>query len=178
MVRGGLSYLNNQTSTRINSYINNPATNKKMPNQALYSVSIESAGVTTVNTATEEIQLNSTYEFISLPINFGYYLIDRKIEWMLTAGVTTDFFLKNTIRDPSKFLESKEITAGSDSPYNNSYFNGTVGTMVNFSFADHYRFSLEPTYRVGLSDFAKDDALFTSRPSTFFITAGLSYLFK
>jgi hypothetical protein len=178
MVRGGLSYLSSHTSTSINSYINNPATNKKMPNQALYSVSIESAGVTTVNTTTEEIQLNNTYEFISLPLSFGYYLVDKKIEWMLTAGVTTDFFLKNTISDPSNFLEPKEITAGSGSPYNNSYFNGTLGTMVNFSFADHYRFSLEPTYRLGLSDFAKDDALFTSRPSTFFITAGLSYIFK
>jgi hypothetical protein len=97
---------------------------------------------------------------------------------MLTAGFSTDFFLRNTISDPSNFLESKEIRAGSDSPYNNSYFNGTFGTMINVSFADHYRFSLEPTYRLGLNEFTKDEATFTSRPSTIFITVGISYIFK
>lgn len=178
MIKGGLAYLSNHTSTKINSYINNVITNRKMPNQALYSVTIESAGVNSVNTTTDEIKLNNTYEFISLPVSFGYYIIDKKIEWMLTAGFTTDFFLKNTISDPSNFLEPKEITAGSDSPYNNSYLNGTLGTMINVSFADHYRFSFEPTYRMGLSEFAKDDAAFTSRPSAFFITAGLSYIFR
>jgi hypothetical protein len=178
MVRGGLSYLSNHTSTSVRSYINNPVTNKKMPNQALYSVSIESAGVTSVNTSNEDIQLNNTYEFISLPLSFGYYLIDKKVEWMLTAGLTTDFFLKNTISDPSNFLESKEIRVGNDSPYSSSYLNGTLGTLVNFSFAGNYRISLEPSYRLGLSDFAKDNAVFTSRPSTFFVTAGLSYIFK
>ncbi len=178
MVRGGVSYLSSHTSTNINSYISDPVSNKKMPNQALYSVTIESAGVSSVNTSIEDIKLNNTYEFISLPVSVGYYLIDKKIEWMLTAGFSTDFFLKNTISDPSNFLESKEVSAGSDSPYNNSYINGTLGTMINVSFADHYRFSLEPAYRLGLSEFAKDDASFTSRPSTFFITAGLSYIFK
>jgi len=178
IIRGGISYLSNHTSTTINSYIENSATNRKMPNQALYSVSIESAGVTSVNTSTEEFKLNNTYEFISMPVSLGYYLIDKKIQWMLTAGITTDFFLKNTISDPSDFLESKEIRAGSDSPYNNSYLNGTLGTMVNLSFAEHYRFSLEPSYRLGLSEFSKEDAAFTSRPSALFITVGISYIFK
>jgi len=178
IIRGGVSYVYSNSSTQITSYIENSATNKKVPNQALYSAQIESAGVTSINNTSEEIKLNSSYEFISLPVNFGYYIVDKKIEWMLTAGISTDFFLKNTLYDPNNFLDSKEIKSGENSPYNNTYLNGILGTMINVSFAEHYLFSLEPSYRLGLSSFAKDGASFTSRPTSFQITAGISFIFR
>ncbi|MBS0000613.1 MAG: hypothetical protein KFF73_16655 [Cyclobacteriaceae bacterium] len=178
VVRGGLSYLNSNASTNINSYIDNPASNRKVAYQALNSVTIESAGVNTINTTSEEIRMNYSYEFISLPVSLGYFLIDKKFEWMLIAGLSTDFFLKNTFSDTDGLFEPTEIKSGNDSPYNNSYLNGTVGTMFSVSFSDRYRVSLEPTYRLGLTEFTKENAAGISQPSSVYITAGISYIFR
>jgi hypothetical protein len=178
VVRGGLAYMNSSTSTEISSYIDNPASNRKVAYQALNSVTIESAGVNTVNLSSEEIKLNYTYEFISVPVSLGYYIIDKKFDWMLMAGLSTDFFLKNTFSDENGLFETTEIKAGEDSPYNSSYLNGSLGTLVGISFADKYRISLEPSYRLGLTDFTKESAAGVSQPSFFFITAGISYIFR
>jgi hypothetical protein len=178
VVRGGLAYMNSSTSTEISSYIDNPASNRKVAYQALNSVTIESAGVNTVNLSSEEIKLNYTYEFISVPVSLGYYLIDKKFDWMLMAGLSTDFFLKNTFSDENGLFETTEIRAGEDSPYNSSYLNGSLGTLIGMSFADKYRISLEPSYRLGLTDFTKESAAGVSQPSFFFITAGISYIFR
>jgi hypothetical protein len=178
VVRGGLSYINSSASTEISSYIDNPASNRKIAYQALNSVSIESAGVNTINQVSEEIRMNYTYEFISLPVSLGYYLIDKKFEWMVMAGISTDFFLKNTFSDENGLFETTEIRAGEESPYNLSYLNGTFGTQVGMSFSERYRISIEPSYRLGLTEFTKESATGVSQPASFYITAGISYIFR
>jgi hypothetical protein len=170
--------MNSSTSTEISSYIDNPSSNRKIAYQALNSATIESAGVNTVNLSGDEIKLNYTYEFVSLPVSLGYYLIDKKFDWMLMAGLSTDIFLKNTFSDENGLFETTTITAGEDSPYNRSYLNGTFGTQFGMSFSERYRVSLEPSYRLGLTEFTKESATGISQPSSFYVTAGISYFFR
>jgi hypothetical protein len=176
---GGLAYQHNYGSTTVNTYIEPTATHTKYANHviAIERASPESGGLNTYSQLNSEVELNSIFEFVTLPVNIGYYLIDKKFKWMMTAGITTDIFIKNSIRDDQNLFDQIQYKNGVDSPYNPVYFNGKVGTMLNYGFLKNYQISLEPSYRIGLSDLTKENAAFNSRPSSFLISAGISYIF-
>ena len=174
---GGMSYMYNNTSTSVHSYIEETVSKAKYPNQAIV-IERASTSIETVNQSATDIILNNSYEFISVPISVGYYMIDKKFKWMLSAGFTTDFLLKNTISDTGNNFETVEFKPNGNSPYNPAYLNGTFGSQINYTLGKHYRFSLEPSYRYGLSYLTRQEATFNSRPSSFTVSAGIAYLIR
>jgi len=174
----GVGYQHNFGSTSVNTYIEPTESHAKYANHAIVieRASPES-GLNSYNELSSEVQLNSTFEFISIPVNFGYYLIDKKIKWLMTAGVNTDIFIKNSIEDSQNLLDPIQYNMGDDSPYNPIYFNGKFGTMLNYTFLKNYQLSLEPSYRIGLNELTNNNAAFSSRPSSFMISAGIAYVF-
>ncbi len=174
----GVGYQHNFGSTSVNTYIEPTESHAKYANHAIVieRASPES-GLNSYNELSSEVQLNSTFEFISIPVNFGYYLIDKRFKWLMTAGVNTDIFIKNSIEDSQNLLDPIQYNLGDDSPYNPIYFNGKFGTMLNYTFLKNYQLSLEPSYRIGLSELTNNNAAFSSRPSSFMISAGIAYVF-
>jgi hypothetical protein len=174
----GVGYQHNYGSTTVNTYVEPIASHSKYANHAIV---IERAnpdsGLNTYNELNSEVQLNSTFEFVSIPVNLGYYLIDKKFKWMMTAGLTTDIFIRNSINDSQNLFDKIQYRNGDDSPYNPIYINGKFGTMFNYTFLRNYQINLEPSYRIGLSDLTKEEATFISRPSSFIISAGIAYVF-
>jgi hypothetical protein len=175
----GVGYQHNFGSTSVNTYIEPTESHAKYANHAIVieRASPES-GLNSYNELNSEVQLNSTFEFVTIPVNFGYFLVDRKFKWLMTAGVSTDIFIKNSIEDSQNLFDPVQYRQGDDSPYNPIYFNGRFGTMVNYTFLKNYQLSLEPSYRIGLSELTSDNSTFSSRPSSFMISAGIAYVFK
>lgn len=175
----GVGYQHNFGSTSVNTYIEPTESHAKYANHAIVieRASPES-GLNSYNELNSEVQLNSTFEFITIPVNFGYYLVDKKFKWLMTAGVSTDIFVKNSIDDSQNLFDPIQYKLGDDSPYNPIYFNGKFGTMLNYTFLRNYQLSLEPSYRIGLSELTNDNAAFSSKPSSFMISAGIAYVFK
>ena len=175
----GVGYQHNFGSTSVNTYIEPTESHAKYANHAIV---IERAnpesGLNSYNELNSEVQLNSTFEFITIPVNFGYYLVDKKFKWLMTAGVSTDIFVKNSIDDSQNLFDPIQYKLGDDSPYNPVYFNGKFGTMLNYTFLRNYQLSLEPSYRIGLSELTNNNAAFSSKPSSFMISAGIAYVFK
>jgi len=178
VVLSGLGYQHNYGSTTVNTYVEPTESHAKYANHAIVieRASPES-GLNTYNELNSEVQLNSTFEFVTIPVNFGYYLIDKKFKWLMTAGVSTDIFIKNSIEDSQNIFDQIQYKTGNDSPYNPLYFSGKFGTMINYTFLRNYQISLEPSYRLGLSDLTKNNTTFSSRPSSFLISAGIAYVF-
>jgi hypothetical protein len=178
VVLSGMGYQHNYGSTTVNTYIEPTETHAKYANHAIV---IERAnpdsGLNTYNELNSEVELNSTFEFVTIPVNIGYYLIDRKFKWVMTAGLTTDIFIRNNISDSQDMFDRIQYKTGEDSPYNPLYFNGKFGTMLHYTFLKNYQVSLEPSYRIGLSSLTKENAAFNSRPSSFVISAGIAYVF-
>jgi len=175
----GVAYQHNFGSTSVNTYIEPTESHTKYANHAIVieRASPES-GLNSYNELTSEVQLNSTFEFVTIPVNFGYYLVDKKFKWLMTAGVSTDIFIKNSIDDSQNLFDPIQYKLGDDSPYNPLYFNGKFGTMLNYTFLRNYQLSLEPSYRIGLSELTSNNAAFSSKPSSFMISAGIAYVFK
>ncbi len=175
----GVGYQHNFGSTSVNTYIEPTESHAKYANHAIVieRASPES-GLDSYNELNSEVRLNSTFEFVTIPVNFGYFLVDKKFKWLMTAGVSTDIFIKNSIEDSQNLFDPVQYKLGDDSPYNPVYFNGRFGTMVNYTFLKNYQISLEPSYRVGLNELTSNTSSFSSRPSSFMISAGIAYVFK
>ncbi len=127
---------------------------------------------------TNQFDINSSYEFASVPIKAGYMLVDRKFKLILNGGFSTDFFLNNTISDQDNQFDETTLSSGDDSPFRKVYFSGLAGVELGYSLGRNYTLSLEPNYRLSLNSFTKSSSLFESRPNLFSISLGLRYNFR
>ena len=127
---------------------------------------------------TNQFDINSSYEFASVPIKAGYMLVDRKFKLILNGGFSTDFFLNNTISDQDNQFDETTLSSGDDSPFRKVYFSGLAGVELGYNLGRNYTLSLEPNYRLSLNSFTKSSSLFESRPNLFSISLGLRYNFR
>lgn len=122
-------------------------------------------------------QINSVNELISVPLQAGYLLIDRRIGLQLNSGVATDFFVQNTIKDESGQLASYSSGASDSSPYRTVSWAGLMGTELSYRIATRYRVSLAPGLRYSFNSVLKPDAS-PSRPLAWDVGFRFRYIFR
>jgi hypothetical protein len=122
-------------------------------------------------------EINSVNEYISVPVQAGYLLVDRKIGLQLNSGLSTDFFMQNTLTDKSGQMASFSSSAGNDSPYRLISWSGLVGTELSYKIATHYRVSIAPGLRYSLNSVLKSDAVSTN-PLVWDVGFRFRYIFK
>lgn len=153
VVQGGLSYLNQSIG-----YTSNFATvstgNKASAFVADYATLQQNASTLTL---TNPYEINSVNQFVSLPVQAGYLLIDRKVGWQLNTGFATDIFLQNTLTDKSGQLDKYSEGAGEDSPYRTFSWSALMSTELSYKVGTQYRVSLAPGLRYTMSPVLKSD---------------------
>ncbi len=122
--------------------------------------------------------LDNDFQFISIPLQAGYIVLDKKIQLTINAGLAADIFLKNTISPSDASLESVTINPGSDSPYRTLYFNGMVGLQASYEILPRYSITLQPQYKIAISEFTKPDNTYSSLPASIGVGVGIKYNFK
>ena len=175
ILQTGFAYRKANSTIRTTGYFADATGAKNIPIVASYSYQLD--GLSSVKRV-PETTLSNQYEFTSIPVRLGYILLDKKFNITILAGMSPEFFLKNKIADNSGFLNTLFTESGSESPYKNVYFNGSLGTMFGYTFAGQYSITVEPQYRVALNSFMKDDFYLSSYPSSFMVSFGVSYNFK
>ncbi len=124
------------------------------------------------------IGVDNNFEFISIPLTFGYILYNLRIQWIIDAGIAPSFLLKNTFTDPGNVYPEFIIRPGKDSPYRLAYLNGIAGTSFNLNLNRFYRISIQPAYYIGISNLMKNSGSLNLRPSFMQVSGSISYLFK
>lgn len=175
LLQTGLAYRKASTTTYTTSYIENAGSNTRIPFVASYDYQL--SGLSKVSDM-ERTGLDNRYEFASIPIRAGYVVLNKIISVTVLAGVSSEFFINNEIQADSQFLQSISSSNGEGSHFKNVYFNGSIGTMLGYSFADSYMLTLEPSYRMALNSFTKDGFYLESYPSSFMLSFGVAYNFK
>ena len=128
--------------------------------------------------ATNSYKLNSTNEFVSIPLQVGFLIRQRKFGWQVNAGVASDVFLKNSLIDPSgKFSTTTEST-GDNSVYQNINWTGLMGSEFSYKLSSHYRFSLVPGMRYSFQSIVKPSAGASINPLVWDVGFRLRYIFK
>lgn len=129
------------------------------------------------SSVTTPYTVNSTMEMISVPLQAGYLIVDRRVGWQVNAGVSPDFFIKNTLVDKTGQRETFSQNAGSSSPYRTVNFSGLFNTELSVKMGTHYRFSLVPGVRYSFNSLMKEPTQ-TGKPFVADIGFRLKYIFE
>jgi len=174
-LRGGLQYLDNNVQSSTNLVLDNrtPVLNSTIDSDALSDESFNNRNVSYVPT-----ELDNSFQFLSVPVQAGYLIVNTKVKLLLNAGVSSDFFLKNRISAVDQQLESLTISPGSDAPFRSVFFSGLFGAQASYELLPRYVLTLEPRYKLALTDFTRPEVSYTSTPSSFGVGVGIKYVFK
>jgi hypothetical protein len=104
---------------------------------------------------TDSYKISNTYELLSVPVQAGYILLDRKFNIMLLGGVSNDIFLRQKISDESGRARSVENT-GSDSGYSIYSLSGLFGSEFSYDLGENYSLSLQPQVRQTINSFTPE----------------------
>ena len=155
VVQGGLSYLN-QAIGYTSNFAAVSAGNKAYASVADYATLQQNASTLTL---TNPYEINSVNQFVSIPIQAGYLLVDRKVGLQLNSGLSTDIFMQNTLTDKSGQLDKYSEGAGEDSPYRTFSWSALMGTELSYKIGTQYRVSLAPGLRYSMSPVLKSEAV-------------------
>ncbi|MEA3462187.1 MAG: outer membrane beta-barrel protein, partial [Bacteroidota bacterium] len=120
-----------------------------------------------------ETGIEQHLDYLELPFNLRYSVIDRTIELQLVGGMSTNFLISNyvTMEGPSG---QEEI--GYLSNVNTVNLSGNAGLGMIYHVGRKFSFLLEPRFRYFLNS-VNDSSLPSTRPYSLGIYTGLSYTF-
>lgn len=121
--------------------------------------------------------LRNTNEFVSIPLQAGYLLINRKTGVQLNAGVAADIFYRNTMTDLSGKFGSFSQDAGENSTYRSLNWTGLLGTELSYKMNKHYHVSLIPGFRYSFNSVLKSSTGSTINPLVWDVGFRLKYVF-
>ena len=166
MLQGGLSYIRYSNSGYSNAL--DPATGRLLLRQQSYN------GATALSST---LNVRSDANYISVPVQVGYYLVNRKFTWSLSTGVATDVFLSNRVEASNgTFSDTQKI--GSESDYRSAYFNLLLGTELGYTIQQNYRFSVFPAFRHGITPMYKSETGASNLPYSMNLGFRFVYIFR
>jgi len=127
---------------------------------------------------TAPYSVNNNVQFVNVPMQAGYLVVNKKIGVQLNAGISTDLFLQNTITPEGGSLEKSTQGAGDSSPYRTVNFSGLVGTELTYKFGAHYRLALNPGLRYPMNSIYKSSTGVEAAPLTFDVGLRFRYIFN
>lgn len=122
-------------------------------------------------------ELNSINEFITVPLQAGYLIVNKKIGVQLNAGVASDIFIRNSLVDPTNRLSINPQDAGENSTYRTFNWTGLVGTELSYRISNHYRISVIPGMRYSFNSILKPTMDRTITPLIWDVGFRFRYIF-
>jgi hypothetical protein len=171
IIQAGLSYLNQQINYTSNvvalTYQNTP--------MAVTAETFEESTTNRLN-ATPAYKITSTSEYLSVPIQVGYMIIDKKFGILVNAGIATDLFLRNTLVDQSGQTDKATQKLGDSEVYETMAWAGLTNAEFSYRLADRYRIALVPGIRYSFTNLTKDQSI-ANRPLVLDVGFRFRYMF-
>lgn len=183
IVQSGINYVNQRIDYTSNVLAFTQSNQTKMVIPEYFTGSANAAGYAANDpnnefasvTTTDTYTINSALELISIPVQAGFMIIDRKIGWQLNSGISSDIFVRNTVVDESGRVERFQQSAGKDSPYRSVNWTGLMSTEVSYQLGAHYRLALVPGVRYYITSILKNQ---TSTPLILDLGFRFKYIVK
>jgi hypothetical protein len=152
VVQSGINYISQQVDYTTN-FVGINSSNKAtaMSAEFLDNSSLDVA-------VTTPYEASSTTQILSVPMQAGFMIVDRKVGWQLNTGVSTDFFLRNTLADKSGSREKISEGGGEQSPYRSVNWSGLLNTELSYRIGEHYRLAIVPGMRYAFQPMLKNQS--------------------
>lgn len=128
--------------------------------------------------ATSDYNVNNSMQFVSVPLQAGYMVVNKRVGILVNAGVATDFFIRNTVAPSNSNLSKTTQGNGEDSPYRPLNFSGLMSTEFSYQLGKQYRVALSPGVRYPFSSIYKESTGISSNPLTVDVGLKFRYLFQ
>lgn len=172
VIQGGVNYL-----TQTYDYTANTIATSDFQNFEASSLNTANQDNTKL-LATSPYSVNNNMQYVSVPLQAGYLVINKKLGVMINAGLSTDFFIRNTVTPSSSNLSKTTQGSGSESPYRPVNFSGLMGTELSYQLGKQYRLALTPGVRYPFSSVYKESTGVDATPVTFDVGVKFRYLFQ
>jgi hypothetical protein len=126
---------------------------------------------------TAPYNVSNSVRYLSVPVQAGYMLINKKFGFQFNAGLSTDLFLNNTKTAQGQTLDRINQGITDDSPYRAMNFSGLLGSELSYKFSSHYRVALNPGIHYPLNSVYKTNIGVQSAPLTFDVGLRFRYIF-
>jgi len=143
-----------------------------------YKISAESNVAAFDNDAVRKLEdsdngIEQHLDYLELPFNLRYSLVDRTFELQLVGGVSTNFLVGNsvTMEGPSGKEEIGYLTN-----VNTVNYSGNAGLGMIYHMGKNLNLTLEPRFRYFINS-VNDSSLPSTRPYSLGFYTGLSYTF-
>lgn len=175
VLQGGLNYMTQNAAFTSDAVVTQDNRNFK----AAYSAEItKMADASARVVPTAPYSVTNNMEYLSIPLQAGYIVVNRAFGIQLNGGISTDLFIQNTLEPQSGSLDKVTNGRGSDSPYRPINFSGLVGTEISYRFSENYRIAVNPGIRYPFSSIYKSDVGLSVTPLTFDIGLRFKYIFQ
>jgi hypothetical protein len=177
VLQGGVQYGSYRSGTTAGTFVDQNGSQAYPLHYANFSsdkVQLARAG----SRLTAPVAALNTFEFISVPLQLGYVVFDRKFSLVVAPGISSEFFLRNQLSDQNNRLSTYTIYSGEGAPFETVHFKGVLGAQLFYKLNDNYMISLEPSYQQAITNFSKSSSFFESRPSNVGISAGFRYIIR
>jgi hypothetical protein len=116
--------------------------------------------------------LNQRTQYIEVPIEMSYALLNKKIGVAIRGGMSTLFLTENEV---SIKAEDGNMQIGKASNLNDVHFSSNVGLGFSYNFMKNFQLNVEPTLKYQINTFNKNAEDFS--PYVIGLNTGISYKF-
>jgi hypothetical protein len=123
--------------------------------------------------ASDNMTAYQYFNYLEVPLNVKYKVIDRKLDFNLLGGISTDFLTGNSVKIADN---GKKYDYGETDEISKVNYSGTVGIGFEYPVMANLMFTIEPKFRYFLNPIDKSVYL-NVYPYSFGLFAGISYVF-
>ena len=120
-----------------------------------------------------EYGIEQHLEYLEVPFNLRYTVVDRNFELQLVGGLSTNFLVNNSV---TMETASGETDIGYLTNIRNVNYSGNAGIGMIYHIHRRFSFLLEPRFRYFLNS-VNDQSLPATRPYALGIYTGINYTF-
>ncbi len=147
-------------------YVNSYLLNGKDPANSF-------ADLVTGGVINAEEGISQHLEYLELPFNLRYTLVDRDLELQVVGGMSTNFLIRNYVTSGASG-STEQI--GYLANIRNVNYSGNAGLGMIYHISSSFSFRVEPRFRYFLNS-VNDESLPSTRPYTLGLYTGLNFVF-
>jgi len=121
----------------------------------------------------DDLSVFQYFEYLEIPLIVKYKIVDRKLDFNLLGGISTNFLAGNSVKVADN---GKKYDYGETNDITKVNYSGSVGIGFEYPVMANLMFNLEPKFRYYLNPIDKSVNM-NVYPYSFGLFAGISYVF-